>query len=102
MSGGNNPGRILYMDVEMPYQRLGANRETRRHTMSSRRWFGIVMLGLLTGSLVLGLAPVEKAASLKGIVTDPGGSPLPQVTVVLTNLNTRVRLTALTGRKGEL
>jgi Ca-activated chloride channel family protein len=69
--------------------------------MSTRRWFGIVILGLLTVSLVPGLTPVEKAASLKGIVTDPGGSPLPRVTVVLVNLSTLVRLTALTGKTGE-
>jgi hypothetical protein len=29
-SGGNNPGQILYMSVEMPKQRIGANKETRR------------------------------------------------------------------------
>lgn len=69
--------------------------------MSSRKWFGILVLGLLTGSLVLGIAPVEKAASLKGIVTDPGGNPLPLATVVLVNLNTEVKLTALTGKRGE-
>ena len=69
--------------------------------MSSRRWFGIVMLGLLTGSLVLGLAPAEKTASLKGTVTDPGGRPLPRATLVLVNLNTQVKLTALTGKTGE-
>jgi Ca-activated chloride channel family protein len=59
------------------------------------------MLGLLTGPLVLGIAPVEKTASLKGTVTDPQGNPLPQATVVLVNRNTQVIHTALTGKKGE-
>jgi Ca-activated chloride channel family protein len=69
--------------------------------MSSRKWFGILVLGLLTGSLVLGLAPTEKTSSLRGIVTDAGGGPLPLVTVVLVNLQTQARLTALTGKMGE-
>jgi len=69
--------------------------------MLSRKWFGILMLGLLTGSLVLGNAPVEQAASLKGTVTDSRGNPLPQAMVVLVNLNTQVRHTVLTEKTGE-
>ncbi len=69
--------------------------------MLSRKWFGILMLGLLTGSLILGNAPVEKTASLKGTVTDSQGNPLPQATVVLVNLNTQVRHTVLTEKTGE-
>jgi len=69
--------------------------------MLSRKWFGILMLGLLTGSLILGNAPVEKTASLKGTVTDSRGNPLPQATVVLVNLNTQVRHTVLTEKTGE-
>jgi Ca-activated chloride channel family protein len=69
--------------------------------MLSQKWFGILMLGLLTGSLVLGNGPVEKAASLKGTVTDSRGNPLPQATVVLVNLNTQVRHTVLTAKTGE-
>jgi len=69
--------------------------------MLSRKWFGILMLGLLTGSLVLGNAPVEQDASLKGTVTDSRGNPLPQAMVVLVNLNTQVRHTVLTEKTGE-
>ncbi|MFA9452921.1 MAG: von Willebrand factor type A domain-containing protein [Candidatus Aminicenantaceae bacterium] len=69
--------------------------------MLSQKWFGILILGLLTGSLVLGNGPVEKAASLKGTVTDSRGNPLPQATVVLVNLNTQVRHTVLTAKTGE-
>ncbi|MGB2908504.1 MAG: von Willebrand factor type A domain-containing protein [Candidatus Aminicenantaceae bacterium] len=69
--------------------------------MLRRKWFGIVMLGLLTGSLILGINPTEKTASLKGTVTDSRGNPLPQATVVLVNLNTQVRHTVLTAKTGE-
>ncbi len=69
--------------------------------MFFRKWFGIVMLGLLLGTMILGSDPAEKAASLAGTVTDPHGNPLPQATVAVANLNLQVTRSTRTGKKGE-
>ena len=67
--------------------------------MNSFRWFGSLLLVLLT---ISGAAFSQAAStSLQGTVTDPSGGAIPDATVVLSNNESKTERTAVTGVQGE-